>query len=118
MSTYGSAKAREERLNGKIKDEIYEIIRGMAEAAEFNDTETMGKLIPLLEWVTEDHRLELFNRPLNIAAAKGHVETIQLLLKEGADPNRIFAGTPAIVQWIPWTLKMPAIDGRRWKWEC
>ena len=35
---------------------------------------------------------------LNIAAAKGHVETIQLLLKEGADPNRIFAGTPAIVQ--------------------
>ncbi len=98
MSTYGSAKAREERLNGKIKDEIYEIIRGMAEAAEFNDTETMAKLIPLLEWVTEDHRLELFNRPLNIAAAKGHVETIQLLLKEGADPNRIFAGTPAIVQ--------------------
>ena len=68
MSIYGSAKAREERLNGKIKDK-YEIIRGMAEAAEFNDTETMSKLIPL-EWVTEDHRLELFNRPLNTPPPK------------------------------------------------
>ncbi len=98
MSTYGSAKAREERLNGKIKDEIGEIIRGMGEAAEFNDVETMLKLIPLLEWVTEDHKLELFNGPLNIAAAKGHFEMIQILLKQGADPNRIFAGTPALVQ--------------------
>jgi ankyrin repeat protein len=98
MSTYGSAKAREERLNGRIKDEIHEIIRGMGEAAEFNDIETMRKLIPLLEWVTEDHKLELFNGPLNIAAMKGHFETIELLLKEGADPNRLFAGSPAIVQ--------------------
>ena len=98
LNVYGSSKAREERLNGAIKSDIYTSYRGFVEASTYNDYDILMELFPKLDAVTDDHWKELLNEALGIAAEKGHLKILKAILERGGDPNRMSSGYPAFVQ--------------------
>jgi len=61
--------------------------RLLLNAAQSGNTKHVKHLVKKLNYLEIDFRSQMNQTPLMLAAAKGSLEIVQILLKKGADPN-------------------------------